>query len=70
MDTLGRALLLIGASIMVAGVFVLLADRIGLHDLPGTWTWKRGGVTVIVPIGLMIVVSIALSVVLSLVFRR
>jgi hypothetical protein len=70
MATLGRLLLAGGALLIVAGALVLLADRLGLHHLPGTLTWRRGNVTVFVPLGLMIVASIVLSLVLSLFFRR
>jgi len=70
MATLGRSLLLIGLLMVVLGGLILLADRFGLRHFPGTWTWRRDGVTVIVPIGLMIVVSVVLSVVLSLLMRR
>ena len=70
MVMLGRVLLAVGAVFLVAGGLVLLADRFGLHDLPGTFTWKRGNLTVFVPIGLMIVASIVLSIVLTLLYRR
>ncbi len=70
MIALGRFLLLIGGLIMAAGGLVLLADRLGLHHLPGTFVWKRGGVTVFLPIGLMIVASIVLSLLLTLLARR
>ncbi len=70
MLALGRVLLVIGALTMVAGGLVLLADRLGLHHLPGTLTWKRGNVTVFVPLGLMILVSVVLSLVLTLALRR
>lgn len=70
MVTLGRLLLIGGALLVIAGALVLLADRLGLHHLPGTLTWKRGDVTVFVPVGLMIVVSVVLSLVLGLLFRR
>jgi hypothetical protein len=70
MIALGRLLLVIGALLVAAGALVLLAERLGLHHLPGTFVWKRGGVTVVVPVGLMIVASIVLSVVLTLLLRR
>ncbi len=70
MATLGKLLLVGGALLVVIGALVLLADRLGLHHLPGTLTWRRGNVTLFVPLGLMIVVSIVLWLVLSLLFRR
>ena len=70
MATLGKLLLVGGALLVVIGALVLLADRLGLHHLPGTLTWRRGNVTLFVPLGLMIVVSIVLWLVLTLLFRR
>jgi hypothetical protein len=70
MATLGKFLLVGGALLIVIGALVLLADRLGLHHLPGTLTWRRGDVTVFVPLGLMIVASIVLTLVLNLLFRR
>ncbi len=70
MAALGRALLAIGALLAVVGALVLLADRLGLRHLPGTFAWKRGDVTVVVPVGLMVVVSVVLSLLLNLLLRR
>lgn len=70
MVALGRFLLVIGALTLLAGGLLLLADRLGLHHLPGTLTWRRGNVTVFVPIGLMIVASIVLSLILTFLTRR
>jgi len=70
MVALGRFLLVIGARTLLAGGLLLLADRLGLHHLPGTLTWRRGNVTVFVPIGLMIVASIVLSLILTFLTRR
>jgi hypothetical protein len=70
MATLGKFLLVGGALLIVIGALVLLADRLGLHHLPGTLTWRRGDVTVFVPLGLMIVASIVLTLGLNLLFRR
>jgi len=70
MVALGRFLLGSGALTLLAGGLLLLADRLGLHHLPGTLTWRRGNVTVFVPIGLMIVASIVLSLILTFLTRR
>ncbi len=67
---MGRILLVVGALVFVAGALLLLADRLGLHQLPGTLVWRRGNITVFFPIGLMIVISIVLSVLLALLTRR
>jgi hypothetical protein len=47
------------------------STRLGVERLPGTIRWKPfDDVSVVVPIGLMIVVSIVATVVLNLIFRR
>jgi len=49
---------------------VLLAlSRLGLTRFPGTFSWKRDGVTIIVPLGAMILLSLLLTLVLNLIFR-
>lgn len=70
MVTAARFLIVIGVVVLAVGGLLLLADRLGLHQLPGTLTWRRDNVTVYFPVGLMILLSIVLSVVLSLVMRR
>lgn len=70
MATLAKLLLVGGALLIVTGALVLLADRLGLHHLPGTLTWRRGNVTLFVPLGLMIVASVVLTLVLNLWLRR
>jgi hypothetical protein len=70
MASLARILLVLGAIIFVTGGLLLLADRLGLRHLPGTFAWRRDSFTVYVPVGLMAVVSVVLSVILTLLTRR
>ncbi len=68
----GIGKLLIGGAVVLlvlGGVFLLLA-RFGLDRLPGDLVLRRGNFTVYAPIGLMIVVSIVLTILLNLFFRR
>jgi hypothetical protein len=67
---LGRILLLAGLALVVVGGGLLLLDALGIHRLPGTVVWRRGGFTMIAPIGVMIVVSLLLTVLLNLLLRR
>jgi len=68
----GIGKLLIGGAIVLlalGGLFLLLG-RFGLDRLPGDLVFKRGNVTVYLPIGLMILVSIVATILLNLFFRR
>jgi hypothetical protein len=47
-----------------------LLSRFGLDRLPGDLVFRRGNFTVYAPIGLMIVVSVVLTILLNLFFRR
>ena len=68
----GIGKLLIGGAIvlLVLGGLFLLLGRFGLDRLPGDLVFKRGNVTVYLPIGLMILVSIVATILLNLFFRR
>jgi hypothetical protein len=68
----GIGKLLIGGAVVLlvlGGVFLLLG-RLGLDRLPGDLVFRRGNFTVYAPIGLMILVSIVLTILLNLFFRR
>jgi hypothetical protein len=70
-DTAGKVLLVAAAVLAVLGIGALVLSRLGMDDLPGTLRWKsERGVTVIVPVGLMIVVSIVGTIVLNFFLRR
>ncbi len=68
----GIGKLLIGGAIVLlvlGGVFLLLG-RFGFDRLPGDLLFRRGNLTVYAPIGLMILVSVVLTILLNLFFRR
>ena len=68
----GLGKLLIGGAVvlLVLGGIFLLLGRFGLERLPGDLVFRRGNFTVYAPIGLMIVVSVVLTILLNLFFRR
>ena len=55
--------------LVLGGIFLLLG-RLGLDRLPGDLVFRRGNFTVYAPIGLMILVSIVLTILLNVFFRR
>ena len=70
MTEIGRLLIGLGLTLLVAGLLVTVAGRIpGLGQLPGDISLERGNFRLYAPFGTMIVVSIVLSVILNLVMR-
>jgi len=68
--TIGKLILLAGAALLVVGGVLMLLYRLGLTRLPGTLTWRRGGLTIVLPLGAMIVLSLLLTIVVNLLLRR
>ena len=66
----GRALVVFGLVLAVVGALLLLMGKGILPRVPGTLTFGRGPVRVLVPVGLSILLSIALTVMANLFFRR
>lgn len=67
---LGRWIVYLGLFLILAGGLLWLLGRVpGWNRLPGTWVWEGENVTVVAPIGAMILLSIALTVVLNVIVR-
>jgi hypothetical protein len=72
MENAGK-LLLVGAAVLAAiGLVLVGLARLGVTELPGTLRWRSrsGDVNVVVPIGLMIVLSLVATIVLNWLSRR
>ncbi len=71
LDGIGWALVVLGAVIVVVGIVIVLGPRIPiLGHLPGDITIQRDNVTIYIPLGTMVLVSVIASVVLALINRR
>ena len=71
MRELGRALIALGCLAVVLGVALLLADRIPwLGRLPGDIVVRRGPVTFYFPLVTCVVLSVVLTIVVNLFWRR
>jgi DUF2905 family protein len=70
MDSLGKTLLIVGVSLAVLGGLLLLAGRLGMQRLPGDVLVRRGNFVFYMPLGLMLLLSVLLTVVFSLLHRR
>lgn len=68
----GIGKILIGGAIvlLVLGGIFLLLGRFGMDRLPGDLVFRWGNLTVYAPIGLMILVSIVLTILLNIFLRR
>jgi hypothetical protein len=71
LEPIGRALLVIGAVLIGVGLVLVLAPRVPfIGRLPGDIRIERDGLTIFVPLGSMIVLSILISVVVSILGRQ
>ena len=70
LEALGK--LLIGGAVvlLVLGGLLFLLGRFGVDRLPGDLVFKRGDFTLYFPIGLMILLSVVVTIVLNILFRR
>jgi len=69
---LGKTLIKIGVVVIVAGVCVILASKLGINlgRLPGDINIKKDGYSFHFPIVSSIIISIVLTVILNLFFRK
>ena len=70
MESLGKVLLVGALVLAVLGGTLLVAARLGVDRLPGDIVVRRGNFTLYAPIGLMILLSIVLTIALNLFLRR
>jgi hypothetical protein len=71
LEPLGRTLLILGLVTVAVGVLLIVAPRVPfLGRLPGDIRIEREGVTILIPLATMALLSIVVSIVLSLLGRR
>ena len=64
MRDLGRLLIVAGVLMLVVGIVLTAAGRVGIGRLPGDFIYRRGNFTLYFPL----MTSILLSIILSLIF--
>ena len=70
LEPVGRSLLLIGLVVAAIGLILIVAPRVPLlGKLPGDITFQRDGVTVVIPIATMLLVSLVLTIFLNVIGR-
>jgi DUF2905 family protein len=68
-ETAGKILLLTAAALAVIGVVLLIAGKLGLGRLPGDIVIHRDGLTIFIPLGSMLLLSLVASLLLYLIRR-
>ena len=66
---MGRLLMIVGASLFLAGLVWHFGGKWGIGHLPGDLRFERNNLRVFIPLGTSIVLSVAVSLVFWL-FRR
>jgi hypothetical protein len=70
-ESLGRMILYIGVIlVLIGGFFILVAKVPWFGRLPGDIVYRREGITVFIPITTMILVSLILTLLMNIVWRR
>ncbi len=68
---LGRLLLILGVLVAAAGIVLLVAGRMPwVGRLPGDLVFRRGGLTIYMPVVTCILISLLLTLLLNLFLRR
>jgi hypothetical protein len=70
MEMAAKVLLVSAVVLAIVGLGALGLAKLGVDRVPGTLSWKSDNVTVFVPIGLMLLVSIIGTIVLNVFLRR
>jgi multisubunit Na+/H+ antiporter MnhG subunit len=70
LGSVGKILIGAAVGLLVLGGLFLLLGRLGLDRLPGDLVFRRGGVTVYFPLGLMILLSVVGTILLNIFLRR
>ena len=70
MPEIARTLIIIGIVMVVGGLILLAASRLGLGRLPGDFVFRRGNFTCMVPLATSVILSILLTLALWLLRRK
>ncbi len=68
---IGKLIIIAGVVLIAAGILFFLLGRIPvIGRLPGDFVIRRDHVTIYVPLATMILISLLLTIILNLIFRR
>ena len=61
---------MVGIGLAVMGGVLLLLQRAGLSRMPGDLVFRRGGLTILLPLGTSLLLSVLLTLILMLLRKR
>ena len=67
METAGKILLVTAAALALLGLVLLLVGKLGLGRIPGDILIERDGLTIFIPLGSMLLLSVLGSLLLHLI---
>lgn len=70
MAGMGKLLIIAGVVLVLAGVIFTVGERFGLGRLPGDISFKKGDFSFYFPIVTCIIISVILSLILNIFFRK
>jgi hypothetical protein len=70
METAGKVLLMSALLLAIVGLGALGLAKVGVDRVPGTLSLKSDNVTVFIPIGLMLLMSIVGTIAVNILLRR
>lgn len=70
LETVAKVVLGVGGGLLVVGGILYLLAKLGLSRIPGDLVYRGDNVTIYIPIGLMILVSVLASLFLHFFLRR
>jgi hypothetical protein len=71
MQIMGKFLILIGILLIIMGIFFIIGNKIPyIGKLPGDITYKKDNFTFYFPLATCIILSLILTLILNLIFRK
>ncbi len=70
MESIGRIIISLGIVLIVIGITITFGSKLGLGRLPGDILIRRGNTTFYFPILTSIIISILLTLIANLFFKR
>ncbi|KXG77017.1 DUF2905 domain-containing protein [Thermotalea metallivorans] len=70
MSGFGKSIMMIGVILVVIGLLLTIGSKIGLGKLPGDIYYKKGNFVFYAPVMTTIILSILLTLIANIFFRR